>query len=496
MVVPPARRRAAERVDDGAHQEAAHRVRLGPAERRARRATSRSSSSPSPARSATAARCGSTTCASSRARRRRARRVRRRSAPRPAWRDTNPRAVLDDDPFTTWQSGALAAEQWLQLDFGKPREYGGLVIDWSAQDYAIAYDVEVSDDGQTWTTAYRSTHGNGRRDHVYLPDGESRFIRLALHESSRGQGYAIRALRVIPLELAASPNAVPRRHRQGGTARHLSAVFLRPADVLDRGRRERRREGGAAERRRHAGGREGRLLDPAVPLRRRHAGELEQRAARPGAGGRLPADPVGELAVRLPVAEDHRRRGRPARRLGAAGALSGRQQQRRRRATSTLFLAVRPFQVLPPWQTLNMVGGVSPIHDLVFDDRTLWVNRRKAVVALTPPAHVGATTPDEGAIGDFLVDGVLPERTQVSDPIRLRQRGAGVRPPPAARWPAGGLHRRPVPRSGPVARPTPAASAPRPSSSAPSTPPSATGAGCSAASSSASRPPPPTWCRR
>src|SRR5262249_45902165 len=118
----------------------------------------------------------------------------------------DPPAVLDDDAFTTWQSGALAPEQWLQLDFGRPREYGGLVIDWGTQDYAVAYDVETSDDGQSWKTVYRSTRGNGHRDHVFLPDGESRYVRLALHESCRGQGYAIQAVRVIPNELAASPN--------------------------------------------------------------------------------------------------------------------------------------------------------------------------------------------------------------------------------------------------------------------------------------------------
>ena len=80
------------------------------------------------------------------------------------------------------------------------------MIDWSDEDYAVAYDVDVSDDGQTWRTAYQSTRGNGHRDHVFLPDGESRYLRLALHQSSRGQGYGIRALRIIPLELAASPN--------------------------------------------------------------------------------------------------------------------------------------------------------------------------------------------------------------------------------------------------------------------------------------------------
>ena len=47
----------------------------------------------------------------------------------------DPTAVLDNDAFTSWQSGAVAPEQWLQLDFGRPREYGGLVID--ASDHIV-----------------------------------------------------------------------------------------------------------------------------------------------------------------------------------------------------------------------------------------------------------------------------------------------------------------------------------------------------------------------
>ena len=41
-------------------------------------------------------------------------------------------------------SGELAAEQWLQLDFQKRREYGGLIVDWDPEHYATSYRVQVS----------------------------------------------------------------------------------------------------------------------------------------------------------------------------------------------------------------------------------------------------------------------------------------------------------------------------------------------------------------
>jgi hypothetical protein len=39
-----------------------------------------------------------------------------------------------------------------------------------------------------------------------------------------------------------------------------------------------------------------------------------------------------------------------------------------------LFLAVRPFQVNPPSQTLNLRGGIAPTRQIDFDGRDIEVN--------------------------------------------------------------------------------------------------------------------------
>lgn len=49
---------------------------------------------------------------------------------------------------------------WLLLDFLHPREYGGLVIDWDAQDYAVDYQVQGSDNGEHWQTLYTVRAGD------------------------------------------------------------------------------------------------------------------------------------------------------------------------------------------------------------------------------------------------------------------------------------------------------------------------------------------------
>ena len=81
----------------------------------------------------------------------------------------------------------------------------------------------------------------------------------------------------------------------------------------------------------------------------------------------------------------------------------------------SLFLAIRPFQVIPPWQSLNMIGGVSLVRHITFDGGVVWVNRDKAVIPLTSPDRFGATNFEQGPVTDFLLKGAVPPQSEASD---------------------------------------------------------------------------------
>ncbi|HYQ91683.1 MAG TPA: hypothetical protein VES89_06310, partial [Candidatus Competibacteraceae bacterium] len=84
----------------------------------------------------------------------------------------------------------------------------------------------------------------------------------------------------------------------------------------------------------------------------------------------------------------------------------------------SLFLAMRPFQVNPPWQTLNViVGGASPIRELSYKEGRVRVNREKVVLPLTTPDRFGAARFEHGPITDFLAAGKLPAQDSVIDPF-------------------------------------------------------------------------------
>lgn len=67
----------------------------------------------------------------------------------------------------------------------------------------------------------------------------------------------------------------------------------------------------------------------------------------------------------------------------------------------TMALLVRPFQVNPPTQFLNMKSGISPIHYLDWNGRALWVNGDLRLIPLQAPTafvaspHGAVTLPEQ-----------------------------------------------------------------------------------------------------
>jgi len=63
----------------------------------------------------------------------------------------DPVLAVDGNSATAWRSDPLTGpEQYVVLDFGEPREFGGLVLRWQAGMFASRYDVQFSDDGRQW----------------------------------------------------------------------------------------------------------------------------------------------------------------------------------------------------------------------------------------------------------------------------------------------------------------------------------------------------------
>lgn len=324
-----------------------------------------------------------------------------------------PAAALNTDLNATWRSGELAEDQWLLLDFRQPREYGGLIIDWDADDYAIDYQVQGSEDGEQWQTLYKVSGGNGQRDYLYLHDAESRYLRLNLTRSSRGHGYAIRYIAIQSHEFSATPNlffeAIARDAKRGLYPRYLQGEqsYWTVVGVPGDSQEALINEDGALEVAKGAF-----TIEPFLFTNGRLITWADVEPMQDLADGALPIPTVRWEQEHFWFAVTAFAVGKPG-----ESALYARYRVENLSADTrhvALFLTVRPFQVSPPWQGLNSATGVSPIRQLHYTGRRIRVEPSgKQIAVLTTPDRFRAATFDQGAITDHLAVGRLPEQDRI-----------------------------------------------------------------------------------
>jgi len=298
--------------------------------------------------------------------------------------DAGPALAFDGQTSTAWKSDSRAgAEQALVVDFGGPRELGGLVLRWNEQAFASRYDVAFSDDGVVWRTVQSVTAANGGPDAIALPDSETRYLRLALHDGPAHR-YELAELEIKNLAFGESPNAffqalardAPRGNYPRGFSGEQPSWTLVGIDgghetalLSDDGALEVARGGFSIEPFVVTG--EGVVtwanVEPRPFL-------VDDDLPMPGVAWRHPS-----WTLRVTTF--------------ATGSRSGSRVIARydlRNSTAHplmlhLVLAVRPFQVNPPTQFLNATGGMSAIRDIAWSESGFLVNGERKVISLTTP---------------------------------------------------------------------------------------------------------------
>jgi hypothetical protein len=324
--------------------------------------------------------------------------------------------ALDPSMVTSWRSGSAATPQWFALDFGREHEYGGLVIDWEPGAIAQAFDVECSDDGATWKTIWSARIAEGERSYVYLPGGHrSRHLRLHLLELAPGaDDFGIRNIDVRPFDFSRSLaeffHAVAANEPRGRFPRwmHREQSYWTPIGVPGEASPAILNEEG--------------MLEPD-----RGSFSLEPFLYYDGALVTW-ADAENSVSLArgfLPIPSSTWRHGDLVLTTTAFGVsdTAGSGARARYLVENTgaapkrvrLFVAMRPFQVTPPWQAFQEIGGPARVRTIAWRDDAVEVDGRWRVVPLTPPLGFGAASLETGGVMRALVHGALPQRTELED---------------------------------------------------------------------------------
>ena len=324
--------------------------------------------------------------------------------------------ALDGGLSTAWKSDpAAGAVQTLTLDFQQPREFGGVVLHWLPDAFSSRYDVEFSDDGSHWRTVRTVVDGNGGRDPLYLPESETRFLRLVLHDGP-AHVYGLAEIDVKDLAFGASPNAffeavareVPRGYFPRGFSGEQSYWTVVGVDGgADEGLLS---EDGAIEV-----GKAGFSIEPFVFKGAELLTWADVQARHTLLEGYLPVPTAAwqykELAFQATAFATG-----SAERPQLIARYEVRNLSERPQAV-TLVLAVRPFQVNPPTQFLNTPGGVTPIRELAWDGEAVTVNGEPRIFPLVQPDAFSAASFDAGGLPEMLAANTWPTVSKVQDAL-------------------------------------------------------------------------------
>jgi hypothetical protein len=360
--------------------------------------------------------------------------------------------ALDADMMTGWRSAPVRVSptststtvtapglvppgaETIDIDFQRRREFGGVVITWEPGRRANSYEVQGSVDKQNWQTLYTvnrssvsplaqsATSSNKTvsaqsplRDYLYLPESDERYMRLVLKTPENKAGYGVRDISIKPFDWAATQNdffsALAKDAPRGSYPRYLSneqsywtviGVDRDSAEALIN-------EEGMIEV-----GRGQFSIEPFIYSDGKlvtWSDAMTSVASNPEA---LPLPQVVWSTKDLDLSIS----------AFAAGAVDSSVLYARYRITNnsrtykkvTLFLAIRPLQVNPPWQFLNLAGGVARVDSISLQGSSAHVTGNKFVRSLASASGFGAVTFDEGNIVDWLRAGRTPTSMSVVDP--------------------------------------------------------------------------------
>ncbi|HVO75248.1 MAG TPA: hypothetical protein VMT35_14555 [Ignavibacteriaceae bacterium] len=348
--------------------------------------------------------------------------------------------INDGKVDTEWKSSKKGVED-IFLFMGKKRELGGIVIDWDEKDYAKDFDVYLSeqkyasasgnspDTAQDWTKVYSVRGALGNRSYIRLNEEDAASIKVELLKSSRGNGYGIKEVSLKNVDYSLDLNRFliniaedhqrgyyPRYFNEEGTFWTITGVNSDPKEALIN-------EDGMVEVDKKQFS-----IEPFIFMNEKlitwNDVEKEQSLER----NYLPVPSVlwkyGGLNLRVKVfsagetnlprhAEDMTGKNST---LYLIYTLKNNSTERK---DGNFYLAVRPFQVNPYYQWLNVTGGAARISSIKYLSGKVFVNDDKVIIPVTKENNFGAEAFDQGDITSFISKNKMPDSIGITDKTGL-----------------------------------------------------------------------------
>lgn len=321
--------------------------------------------------------------------------------------------ILDGNTATEWRSRENPSFEEMIIDLKSSREFGGIVILQDSLNYALQYDISISDDSINWRKVYSVKNGKWGKSFIDIRESDAQFIKLNFIKCS-GQYYAIKEIEIKPISFTENKNvffeAIAKEKPKGFYPKYFNPEQsnftvigvnkdVKEALINEEGMIESDKQSFSVE--------------PFIYLDNEFINWNCVKTAQKLEKDYLPIPFVtwdaDKTMLEIKAFAD-----------GEAGNsflnisytvinTSSKNQN------GSFYLAVRPFQVNPPAQFLNTTGGTAKIDTINYFNEKIFVNSNKVIIPLQKPAGFGASEFDRGDITDFISKDILPTETNVTD---------------------------------------------------------------------------------
>lgn len=334
--------------------------------------------------------------------------------------------MTDNLTETGWQSTGSKG-QYVLVDFKTRREFGGLQIDWLKGHYAVDFDILLSMDGIEWEKAYQVQSNRGGTSFIRLPEAEAQFLKIDLKKSIMEKWFGIAEIKFLTIKNSLTtndfliytaknspPGSYPRSFLEQATYWTITGVNNDVKEAMIS-------EDGMVE--------VDKGLFSIEPMIRTIDSLYNWRNVKSSQVMGFPGDSGFSFvpSVTWDFDEIHFTTGISA--IGNANKDSRLvirylfENQSGINKDFLFYLLIRPFQVNPYYQWLNLTGGAGKISMIREADNGMIAVDGKMILPSIPYDAFSAVTFDQGDITEGLRKGILPGTAMADDASGL---AAGV----------------------------------------------------------------------
>jgi hypothetical protein len=117
----------------------------------------------------------------------------------------SPDFIVDNSNETYWQSIGVK-DQDVIIDFKTRREFGGLQINWLKNNYAKSFNVLLSEDGKNWEKVYSVQSNYNDVSFIRLPEAEAKYVKIDLTKSNSEKGFGMCEVKFLDIKSSLTPN--------------------------------------------------------------------------------------------------------------------------------------------------------------------------------------------------------------------------------------------------------------------------------------------------